>query len=68
MSKTKGNVIDPREIIDGCTLDQLIKKIQESELTDKEKNKGIDEKKKTFPGGIPACGSDSLRFSLLAYM
>ena len=48
MSKSKGNVIDPLEVIDGCTLDQIIKKIQESVLADKEKEKAIQDRKKKF--------------------
>ena len=44
MSKSKGNVIDPLEIIDSCTLDQLVDKIKNSLLPEKEKKKAIKEK------------------------
>ena len=68
MSKSLGNVIDPLEVIDGCSLDVLTEKLKSSNLDPKEIQKGIKDKEKEFPDGIPPCGSDSLRFSLLAYM
>lgn len=42
MSKSKGNVIDPLEIINGCTLDVIIQKINESLLPEKEKKISIE--------------------------
>lgn len=68
MSKSLGNVIDPLEVIDGCTLDVLQEKLKSSNLAPKEVQKGLKDKEKEFPNGIPPCGSDSLRFALLAYM
>jgi len=68
MSKSAGNVIDPREIIEGCSLEDLIKKLHEGNLPEKEIKRCEINQTKTFPQGIPPCGSDSLRFSLLAYM
>lgn len=41
MSKSKGNVIDPLEIIDGCSLASIIERIQGSVLSDKEKKSSI---------------------------
>lgn len=67
MSKSKGNVIDPEEVIDGTSLEALIKKIQSSNLSAKEKAKSIEKRKKEFPEGIPACGSDALRIGLLSF-
>lgn len=68
MSKSKGNVIDPMEVIDGCSLEQILKKIQESLLPEKEKKLSMEGKKKKFPKGIPKCGSDAMRFSLLGFV
>ena len=68
MSKSKGNVIDPLEMIDSCPLDALISKIQTSVLPEKEKKKSIAAKKKAFPEGFTRCGADALRFGLLSYM
>jgi valyl-tRNA synthetase len=67
MSKSKGNVIDPLEVIDGCSLEEIVKKIEESTLSDKEKKKSIAYKKKKFRVGIPKCGSDTLRYGLLSF-
>lgn len=41
MSKSKGNVVDPLEIIDGCPLEVLISKIKEGNLDKKEMNRAI---------------------------
>ena len=68
MSKSIGNVIDPLEIIDGCTLDELKQKLEKSNFSEKEVARAKAFKEKEFPQGIPPCGADSLRFSLLAYM
>jgi valyl-tRNA synthetase len=53
MSKSKGNVIDPLEVIDGCDLETILAKITESTLSDKEKQKSTAYKKKKFALGIP---------------
>lgn len=68
MSKSSGNVIDPVEIIDGTTLENLKKKVLEGNLPQSEIAKTIKSKEVDFPDGIPECGSDALRFGLLAYM
>jgi valyl-tRNA synthetase len=68
MSKSKGNVIDPLEIIDSCTLEDIISKIQNSVLPEKEKKRTIKQKTKNYPEGFPRCGADALRFGLLTYM
>jgi len=65
MSKSKENIIDPMEVIEGCSLEILIQKINDSTLPPKEKEKGITLKKKNFASGIPECGSDALRFGIL---
>ena len=68
MSKSKANVVDPLDIMDGCNLDSIVQKIKHSTLSDKEIKEAIVDKKKKFPTGIPECGTDALRFSLLSYM
>jgi len=67
MSKSLGNVIDPLEVINGCTLDSLLKKLENGNLPAKEVAKAMKDQKEDFPDGIPECGSDALRFGLLAY-
>jgi len=68
MSKSRGNVIDPLEIIEGTSLDNLIKKVRDSNLPKGEQDKSVEKLKHEFPQGISECGSDALRFGLLAYM
>jgi len=68
MSKSKGNVIDPLEVMDGCELQTLLQKLYDSNLPEKEIKKTEIQKQKEFPDGIPECGTDALRFSLLSYM
>jgi len=68
MSKSLGNVIDPLEIIDGCALQTLLDKIKDGNLDLSEQSKSLEDKTREFPQGIPECGSDALRFSLLCYI
>ena len=68
MSKSSGNVIDPLEIIDSCSLEDIIAKINSSVLSEKEKKRSIKQKSKNYPDGFPRCGADALRFGLLTYM
>lgn len=68
MSKSKGNVIDPLEVMDSCKLDVLLQKLYDSNLSEKEVKKNVGQKQKDFPTGIPECGTDALRFALLSYM
>lgn len=67
MSKSLGNVIDPMEVIYGCTLDQLLEKLDNGNLPAKEIKTAKTAQKKDYPDGIPECGADALRFGLLAY-
>ena len=67
MSKSKGNVIDPLEVIDGATLEHLHDKVRAGNLPEKEVAKAIKDQTANFADGIPACGADALRFGLLAY-
>ncbi|HSN28526.1 MAG TPA: class I tRNA ligase family protein, partial [Kofleriaceae bacterium] len=64
MSKTKGNVIDPLDVVHGATQETLLERIDVEKPPDPEAaKKGV---KKHFPKGIPAMGADALRFSLAA--
>nr|CCA27697.1 predicted protein putative [Albugo laibachii Nc14] len=67
MSKSLGNVVDPLEIISGCTLSALFKKLESGNLPIKEIEKAKKGQKLDFPNGIPECGADALRFGLLSY-
>jgi len=68
MSKSKGNVIDPLEIVEGSALEPLIQRIKDSSLPQKEIDRCVNLRKKEFPKGIPQCGTDALRFTLLSYI
>jgi valyl-tRNA synthetase len=68
MSKSLGNVIDPLEVMDGCGINVLVEKLTNSNLPPTEIKRAAEMKKKEFPTGIPECGTDALRFGLLAYM
>mmetsp|Transcript_28665 Transcript_28665/g.43308 ORF Transcript_28665/g.43308 Transcript_28665/m.43308 type:complete len:1084 (+) Transcript_28665:140-3391(+) len=67
MSKSLGNVVDPLEVIRGCELDALLNKLEQGNLPEKEIQKAKKDQTADFPDGIPECGSDALRFGLLAY-
>ncbi|KAK4535444.1 hypothetical protein CDCA_CDCA05G1469 [Cyanidium caldarium] len=68
MSKSLGNVIDPIEVIEGASLQQLHAKLLEGNLDAREVERARQGQKMDFgEGGIPECGADALRFGLLAY-
>jgi valyl-tRNA synthetase len=67
MSKSLGNVIDPTDVINGITLGDLNAMLDNGNLGAKEVEKAKDGQRKDFPNGIPKCGADALRFTLLSY-
>ncbi|KAG5859926.1 valyl-tRNA synthetase [Encephalitozoon hellem] len=67
MSKSLGNVIDPIFVIDGCSLEKLISTMRSGNLDEKEMKRAESVLKQDFPNGIPRCGADALRFTLLSY-
>lgn len=67
MSKSLGNIIDPIEVIEGCTLEELHQKLLSGNLDPREVEKAKQGQKLDYPEGIPECGADALRFGLLAY-
>ena len=64
MSKSLGNVIDPIEVIEGSTLEALHAKLDGGNLDPQEVTRARADQKKTYPSGIPECGTDAFRFAL----
>ncbi|KAF3936106.1 hypothetical protein ABW20_dc0109728 [Dactylellina cionopaga] len=67
MSKSLGNVIDPLDVIYGITLPELHAKLDNGNLDPKEVTTATKYQKTAFPQGIPQCGADALRFTLISY-
>ena len=63
MSKSKGNVLDPIDLIDGVDVETLVAKRTSNMMDPRQAEKIAQRTRKQFPNGIPSFGADAVRFT-----